>query len=198
MLSGRFGETLLAPSLVRLFGRVFTGLLINDADARQAEVTPYSPSQLERSLTSLNEKAPADPKALAGEKAQNDEKAPTLARIYGFSFEGNYYKMAAPAIFLVHGPGIKVTAGQNPIDLGVIGVEFKDEVFAEGVLMWGYDKLDQILRIDISSGWLQDMLLDPEIGSSTNVTSGDLAPRSDMVGRSVMVGRSDMIGRKRK
>src|SRR5262245_4888569 len=35
-----------------------------------------------------------------------------LARIYGFSYEGHYYDLAKPAIFLVHGPG---TAAQGPM-----------------------------------------------------------------------------------
>ena len=66
-------------------------------------------------------------------------------------------------------------------------MEFKDQVFAAGVLMWGYDKLDQMLRIDITSGWVEDVLLDAELGAM-NVTGDEGG--SDLVGRSAMVGRS--------
>ena len=34
----------------------------------------------------------------------------TLARIYAFSFEGAFYNLPRPAIFLVHGPGKKIGA----------------------------------------------------------------------------------------
>ena len=113
----RFGETLLAPSLIRLFGRVFTGLTIEREIAADAARQSYPANQLSQIL--------------------NDENS-RLARIYGFSFEGNYFKMAAPAVFVVNGPGIDVTPGQDPIALSIMGVEFKDEVFASEVKMWGY------------------------------------------------------------
>src|ERR1700761_5166292 len=94
----RFGENLLAPSLVRLFGREFTGLVINEteiADVRRS--INYPSNQLAQSLASDGD----------------EDHKPRLANIYGFSFEGNYYKMSAPAIFLVHGPGHPVTPGQT-------------------------------------------------------------------------------------
>src|SRR4051794_12015679 len=133
----RFGETLLAPSLVRLFGRVFTGLKIVQDEAENATDQPYPSNQAAQLLNNKNA---------------------VLARIYGFSFEGNYYKMAAPAIFVVNGPGQAVPAGYQDISLSILGVEFKDEVFAGEVRMWGYDKLDQAIRIDVTTGWLQEIL----------------------------------------
>ena len=182
----RFGENLLSPSLVRLFGREFEGLLLNEANnAAVLDQISHPRNQLAENLT-------AD---------EREQYRPRLANIYGFSYEGNYYKMSAPAIFLVHGPGHPVMPGQDPINLSTLGVEFKDQVFASGVLMWGYDKLDQMLRIDITSGWVEDVLLDAELGAM-NVTGdeggSDLVGRSAMVGRSALVGRSAMTGRNRR
>jgi hypothetical protein len=180
MANPRFGETLLTPSLVRLFGRSFTGLLLNEKDYSDTrDEMPYAPNQLYTNLSADAE----------------GKRKPGLATIYGFSYEGNYYKMSAPAVFLVHGPGIDVTAGQDPIPLGVLGVEFKDEVFAADVKMWAYDKLDQVVRVDISSGWLEDLLLNCELGNASNVTGGTGDGGSDMVGRSQMTGRSQLVGR---
>src|SRR4051794_11996553 len=95
--SKRFGETLLAPSLIRLFGRVFTGLKIVEEDVANAADQPYPSNQLTQLLN----------------------KNPVLARIYGFSFEGNYYKMASPAIFVVNGPGEAIPAGYQNISISI-------------------------------------------------------------------------------
>lgn len=164
--------------MVRLFGRVFTGLLLNEAENRAiVDDLPGAPGPLAETLRGPSGGGPGD-----------ERRRPQLANIYGFSFEGHYYKMAAPAVFLVHGPGAPVVAGQAPIPLSQIGVAFKDAVFAEGVRMWGYDKLDHVLRIDISSGWLQDILLDAELGSVSNMT-GDADYGADLVGLPAALGR---------
>src|SRR3954453_4203123 len=42
----RFDETLLAPSLVRLFGREFKGLALVPQSAQDARMMPYFPNQL--------------------------------------------------------------------------------------------------------------------------------------------------------
>lgn len=41
-----------------------------------------------------------------------------LARIYGFAYEGTYYELPEPAIFLVHGEGDTATKGNAPIGQG--------------------------------------------------------------------------------
>jgi hypothetical protein len=116
-----------------------------------------------------------------------------LARIYGYSYQGNYYKLLEPAVFLVYGPGLDVTAGQVPIDLGYAGVEFKDEVFALNVRMWPADQLDMSVRIDIAVGWLQNILLDAEVAPANNVTASDVSARADAVSRADAMGRADAM-----
>jgi len=173
----RFSETLLAPSMIRLFGRLFDGLQLTPAALASAQTTASARNGLTDKL---------DP-ALD----------PRLARIYGFSFEGNYYKLSAPAVFLVHGDGASLPAGEGEVSIGHLGVEFKDQTFASSVRVWAYDKLDMTIRIEIASGWLDDLLLGRELDAA-GVTGGEMAGReSALVGRdSALVGRdSAMAGR---
>lgn len=169
------GETLLADSVVRMFGRPFIGLEIGK-EGQQAVLRNQA------ARNPLN--AQLDP-----------AKDPRLARIYGFSYQGNYYKLAAPAVFLVHGEGVQVPASIDPVQLAISGVEFKDETFAAGVRMWVYDEYDFSVRIDIESGWIRDILLQEEMGGAGSITSGDATDRTNMVSRVDMVGRVDLVGR---
>ena len=185
----RFGETLLAPSMIRMFGRVFEGLTIDEKSLRVLTssngktVNPFIRNPLVDKLTPVDDKK-LNPEGLTAQ----------LARIYGFSYEGNYYKLARPTVFLVHGPGQEVLPGQNPgLSLSILGVEFKDQVFADGVLMWAYDKIDMSIRIDISSGQLEDILLNCAETSATNITGGGEA--GGMTGRAMAVGRAMVAGR---
>ena len=162
-------ETLFASSTIRLFGRQFVGLSIGELG-----LIPNSNAPL-----------------LAALRSDRDDI--TLARIYGYSYQGNYYKLLEPAIFLVYGPGLPVTPAQYPIDLGIVGVEFKDEVFASNVSMWAADQLDMAVRIDITVGWLQNILLDGDAAPAKNVTASDISARADAVGRADAIGRADAM-----
>ena len=185
----RFGETLLAPSMIRMFGREFEGLTIDVASLRVLS------SGLGKTINPFVRNPLMDKLTLADGRATDDERiSPRLARIYGFSYEGNYYKLARPTVFLVHGKGEEVLAGQNPnLSLSILGVEFKDQVFADGVLMWAYDKIDMSIRIDITSGQLEDILLDCAETSAANITGGGEA--GGMTGRAMAVGRAMVAGR---
>src|SRR5262249_40926287 len=85
-------ETLESVSCIKLFGRVVTDLNIvaPPAPPAAAPAPPVQPPNLGTNLF------------LQG---QLRAAGTTIARIYGFSYEGHYYDMARPALFLVHGPG---------------------------------------------------------------------------------------------
>src|SRR5574340_350215 len=51
---------------------------------------------------------------------------------------------------------------------------------------FSYQGIDFSIRIDITSGWLSDILLDPEMSDANNITGGVLADGSD--GSSGLVG----------
>jgi hypothetical protein len=98
-----------------------------------------------------------------------------FARIYGFSYEGHYYDLAKPAIFLVHGPGSDPEAwrpattlpdarfDRAPSDADRSGIARTGTSFAEDMRVWSYDKGDFSLRLDPESGPLEQILLDAEL-----------------------------------
>jgi hypothetical protein len=174
------GETLLSHSLIRMFGREFKGLKIGEFDT-SSNATGYPRNQLAQIL----------------ERAGGED--PRLARIYGFSYEGHYYKLYVPSVFVVHGPGHELKGGDMAVTLSDLGVEYKDQTFASEVRMWAYDRLDYSLRIDITSGWLEDILLNSEVANPGNSTDqSDMTGRSFLVGRSMAVEGGDRIARRRR
>jgi hypothetical protein len=137
--NNRHTENLLNPSQVKLFGRVFNGLILGDV----ADKNTFGNKLLLEQL----------------QGGTGDQSKAQLARIYGFAYEGNYYKLPAPSIFLVHGPG-RNALEEKPTSVTNWGVEAKDERFADDVLVWEYDKEDMSIRIDTVAGFLSEILLD--------------------------------------
>src|SRR3984885_7416547 len=104
-------ETLLTPSSIKLFGRVVSSLkYINDTAGSGLGANKFLQRQLE----------------LEG----NKDNPPTLARIYAFSFEGAYYELPRPPIFLVHGSGTPVGSWANPSTMTQAGVAARDWDFS--------------------------------------------------------------------
>jgi hypothetical protein len=112
----------------------------------------------------------------------DSERSPRLARIYGFSFEGHYYDLARPAIFLVHGPGNDPEAfrpgtersesrgDRAPADADRTGVANTASSFSHDIRVWSYDKGDFSIRLDPESGPLEQILLQAELRSDRQQT----------------------------
>jgi hypothetical protein len=177
-------ETLFAGSTVRLFGHKFEGLLLATEDEeRTLKGAPPILRALQEQLKYRN---------------KDGDLKPGLARIYGFSYLGNYYKLSQPAVLLVFGEGEAVREPLQDEALRLVGVEFMNETFTPGVRMWAQDQADYTVRIDISAGWLADVLLEPEMSDGTNMTTGQTPAtggRGPFVGRAAMVGRAALVGR---
>jgi hypothetical protein len=106
---------------------------------------------------------------------QDVARRPNLARIYAFSYEGHYYDLAKPAIFLVHGPGSDPEAwrpatslpdarvDRAPSDADRSGIARTSTSFAEDMRVWSYDKGDFSIRLDSESGTLEQILLQAEL-----------------------------------
>ncbi len=206
------GEDLLAPGLIRLFGRKFEGLELGKEGVDKSSNNPLVLQEqidgLQRQLDALQPPA-SPPQAVqppAGDPdvdrnddpAQPQDGIPRLARIYGFSYLGHYYKIANPPVLRVYGQGFPVRPGFAPENhMDILGVEFKDEDFVRGIRMWPADHLDVAVRIDITIGWLREILLDPDMSKESNVTGNTPGGRADVVGRdSGLVGRdSGLVGR---
>ncbi len=103
-----------------------------------------------------------------------------LARIYGFAYDGTYYELPEPTIFLVHGEGDSATGGnlpygfklesagddttqqtaRAPMNPSVSGVAAADYQIASDIRVWNYDQADYTIRMDIAAGQLEQVLLD--------------------------------------
>src|SRR5215470_13891245 len=93
-------ESLQSPSCILLYGRLVTDLNVRANAVAVANPPPLGPPPLAV--------PPVQPPHLgANASLQRQLAAPgaTIARIYGFTYEGHYYDLSRPALFLVHGPG---------------------------------------------------------------------------------------------
>jgi hypothetical protein len=172
-------ESLLSPSNINLFGREFP-------------------------LTFDRDKLPGGLGANQFLREQLADKDARLARIYAFTYEGTFYNLPKPAIFLVHGNGTDISGfaeiANKLSDVGKSGLVARDFGFEGGVKFWEYDKGDFTLRCDIVSGTFEEVLLDAALSMSARdaITSrSDLAARSDLATRSDVTSRSDLSLRHR-
>jgi hypothetical protein len=150
-------KTMLAPSTVRIFGRVLPWLTVPDVEQKVALPKEYRA----RSPLSL---------ALQGEDLK-------FAHVFAFSHEGRYTPLQVPALLLVHGPGDDVMDGSGTVDPARLGLAHLGTItFASDLKFWLYDPSAQIIRLDISSGTLQQLVIDAEAG-------GAHGRRIDMVGQ---------------
>ncbi len=124
-----------------------------------------------------------------------------FARIYGFSYEGAYWELVAPVLFLVHGPGDELTPNAIPPDFSVSraphspsysGVGAAIFQFADDMRVWSYDKADYTIRMDILSGRFEQVLLEMYYGDedgSPMIVSGGRVSGGRVSGGRVSGGR---------
>jgi hypothetical protein len=93
------------------------------------------------------------------------DQTPKFARIYGFSFEGAYYGMPRPSIYLVHGPGTPVGNWNTNSTMEQAGVAAREWDFsgfqpaAQDIMYWEYEKGDLSIRLDPEAGPFEQILL---------------------------------------
>jgi len=129
-----------------------------------------------------------------------------FARIYGFSYEGTYYELPNPTLFLVHGTGVSATDGNQPkdrfgddfpdkhasrapIDPSVSGVAAADFQFADDIRVWAYDKADYTIRMDVETGMFEQVLLDVFFGVEAPMLAGGRVAGGRVAGGRVAGGR---------
>jgi hypothetical protein len=160
-------ETLLSPSNILLYGRVLADITFN---FQAPPVNVPSPDKGE------------SPPRLGGNNFLQNQLSPPgvvppgleprLARIYGFSYEGHYYDLPKPAIFLVHGPGLDAEGpfpgssvaqrrvSRAPTNADRTGTAGQTGSYAEDMKVWSYDKGDFSIRMDVETGPFDQILLD--------------------------------------
>jgi hypothetical protein len=135
-------------------------------------------------------------------RQQLEQEGARLARIYAFSYEGTFYNLPKPAVYLVHGKGrsmrefAAIAGGKASVSAS--GVVARDFGFELDVRFWEYDKSDYTLRCDICSGTFDEMLLDAALSMTARdalISRSDLAARSDLASRSDLAARSDLASR---
>ena len=152
-------ETLLSPSGTKLYGRAMTDLTVTvHASTEGLGSNKFLLNQLMKDVNGA---------------------APLFARIYGFSFEGHYYDLPKPAIFLVHGDGTELDFKQHDrTTVDSSGVVARDWEFASSAAgakdlrMWEYDKGDFSIRLDIETGPFEQILLEAVLRGGSTLSSG--------------------------
>ncbi|QFT80001.1 hypothetical protein FIU89_05195 [Roseovarius sp. THAF27] len=155
-------ESLLSFSEVLLFGRILDDLVYKRSPSRSLGGNKHLDEQF----------------ALADDK--ECEQSPAFAKIYGFAHEGTYFDLPEPVIFLVHGKGQSATDGDLPGNLGArapsdpskSGVAAADFQIANDIRVWNYDKADQTMRMDVSTGMFEQVLLEAYFAGDGGGVSG--------------------------
>lgn len=109
-----------------------------------------------------------------------------FARVYGFSYEGVYYDLSAPTLFLVHGDGEPATLpskapgaaatdanlARAPRSPSITGIAAADFEIADEIRVWAYDSADMTIRMDVQTGMFEDVLLAPFFGDGGGAMAG--------------------------
>jgi hypothetical protein len=176
---------------------------------------PIPPKRLERTL---RRGAHVDKD---GSVTVDPDKRQFFARIYSFSYEGHYYRLPRPLLFLVNKPG-KPVGGDSTSEavteaaaqaLGgsgrsefkprgfpkkfsakLTGVEARDWNFSEDILVWAVDRKDLAVCLDVEIGNYQEILLDSMIASDRRDEDRATRSRGDIIGRGAGSFRGDIIG----
>lgn len=191
-------ETFLEPTRIFLFGKPFSTLKYDpvpmsggvDATARATSTTrefkDFTVTESAQAALKADKPTEAELPMPPGpvERALREvEEEGIFARIYGFSFEGHYYKMPRPVLFLVQGEGHSrkpeevVTNGVRDFATSFTGIEGKDWQFGSDILVWVVDKQDIAVCLDLEIGRYEQVLLESlvaaqEDGASVGSNSG--------------------------
>jgi hypothetical protein len=170
-------ETLLGVSAVYLFGRLVSDLklIVKDDDDDLRDRRKGANAFLQKQMR---------------------ETEAGFARIYYFAFEGGFFELARPAMFLVHGAGVAPDApspkdpnferlSRIPGRMTRTGLAWQIGSFASDMKIWAYDKGDFSMRLDADTGTFEQLLLAAEgSGSAIGLSSGAMARSSGALARS--------------
>ncbi len=156
------------------------------------EFTPYSapasgaelampPRRIERTLRRQTPEK--------GEDGKDRSSAGSFARIYSFSYEGHYYKLPRPLLFLVNGKGERLEEkdgdpGALKFNTKLTGVEARDWRFSNDLRVWAVDKKDLAVCLDVEVANYEQLLLDSMIAFEEDMaTRGSATARGSASAR---------------
>jgi hypothetical protein len=180
-------ETVLSASTVILYGRVVEDLQILQKTSAIASMHPAGLGANQMLLAQI---------------AKGDA---LLARIYAFSFEGHSWDLYRPAIFLVHGPGVRAEpnpppnrAAVAPASADETGVAAQSYSYSSDMMMWTYEKADLSIRMDVETGSFEQILLESVLNVEAPRTPGArvdaTGARADLAGARVAGARATIRG----
>ena len=76
-----------------------------------------------------------------------------FARIYGFTYDGVYFEIPTPVLFMVKGKGEKADSVPVP------GPHPRDKKFFADLRAWVVKQSDETVRLDVDQGKFEDVLL---------------------------------------
>lgn len=219
-------EDLYEPTKVYLFGKRFKSLEFRSGDllktnhksdmkekdeARGGNNQAMPPPRLERTLRSKAASTGTVP-GRDNDTLREADQEPTLARIYSFSYEGHYYKLPRPLVYLVWGDGEdpetqKGKSASSTFSTRDTGLASKGFRFGRDIRAWKMDRLDISVAIDIEVGKLENILIEPVFmvleqdsagsgGGSRMAMASRMAMNSRMAmsSRMAMASRMSMVG----
>src|SRR5215467_1700180 len=132
-------ESLLSVSEILLYGRVLSDITVEQDASIQVEETAKNERGRESKKTvtkkiETHAEAPGAANLLAS--ALRSRHRPYLARIYAFAYEGHYYDLAKPVIFLVHDKGKAVGGPLDRTGIDNSGIAAAAAEYAEDLRMW--------------------------------------------------------------
>lgn len=173
-------ETFFEPTKIRLFGKPFTALTY-DRGSMAAEFAQYQAPEAGADLA-------MPPRRI--ERALRRGEGP-FARIYSFSFEGHYYKLPRPLLFLVAGDGEKVEFSAQ-----TTGIEARDWKFSEDLRVWTVDRKDLALCLDVEVANYEQLLLDSMIAFEEELAArGSATARGSVAARGSVSARGSVAAR---
>ena len=163
-----------------------------DADPYARDNMPMPPRRIERKLR---------------------QKHQQFVRIYSFSFEGHYYRLPRPLLFLLSGPGQRPDEDRKAegmferhvaFSTKTSGTASRDWQFGDDIRVWAVDRKDLAVCLDVEVANYHELLLNSMVAGRGSASRGDMVSRGDVVGRgdggtasrSAGAGafRGDMIG----
>ena len=213
-VASRDFETFFETSRIWLFGKPFKSLTYErssmaeewapydvPASTTAADGSPMPPRRIERFLRRQQPGVVTPPNPPL-------PVPPIFARIYSFSFEGHYYKLPRPLLFLVYGDGAanekydpeKDVGGGGakkvrPFNTKFTGIEAKEWYFADDIRMWGVDRRDVAVCLDVEVGPYQEVLLDSQVAFEEEMASrGSPGSRGSAASRGSASFRGSILG----
>ena len=154
------------------------------------EPSEYRANEFKRYRTPAGDRDMEMPPRRIERKLRQDDQR--FARIYSFSFEGHYYRLPRPLLFLLSGPGQRPDEDRKAegmferhvaFSTKMSGTAGRDWQFADDIRVWAVDRKDLAVCLDVEVANYHELLLNSMVAGRGSASRGDMVSRGDVVGR---------------